>query len=90
VELLVASLATCVGHYARRYLRRRELPTEGLLVDADWEMAKTPSRVGSVAVRITLPAAVPEEHREPLLRFASHCTVHSTLAASPDVSVALA
>jgi uncharacterized OsmC-like protein len=90
VELLVASLTTCVAHYARRYLRRRELPQEGLVVAAEWEMAKTPSRVGSVALRITLPQGVAEEHHEPLLRFASHCTVHNTLDGSPDVSLMLA
>ena len=90
VELLVASLATCVAHYARRYLRRHDLPQEGLLVDAEWEMAKTPSRVGAVTLRITVPAGVPAEQHEPLLKMASHCTVHNTLDASPDVTIALA
>jgi putative redox protein len=35
-ELLVASLASCVAFYARRYLARHHLPTAGLAVTADY------------------------------------------------------
>lgn len=89
VELLVASLATCVAHYARRYLKRHELPTEGLAVDADWDLVRGPARLGPVTIRLTVPDGVPEERREPLLTMASHCTVHNTLAQPPEVSITL-
>src|SRR5439155_5370170 len=35
-ELFVASLAACIGFYAGRFLRRHELPVEGLRVSADF------------------------------------------------------
>ena len=89
VELLVASLATCVAHYARRYLKRHDLPTEGLAVDAEWEIVKGPARLGPVTLRLTVPEGVPVERHEPLLTMASHCTVHNTLEQAPEVSITL-
>ena len=44
-ELLIASLASCVAFYARRYLARHDLPTEGLAVEATFDMGSKPARV---------------------------------------------
>ena len=88
-ELLVASLASCVAFYARRYLKRHDLPEEGLSVSAEAEMGSRPARVTSMRVTVTLPAGVPEEKRQALLAVASHCTVHNTLTQAPDVVVQL-
>ena len=43
-ELFVASLASCVAFYARRYLKRHDLPEEGLTVTAQAESGDKPSR----------------------------------------------
>ena len=88
-ELFVAGLASCVAFYARRYLARHGLPTEGLAVDAAYEMGSRPARVAAVDLRLHVPAGVPESRREPLLAVASHCTVHTTLTTQPDVVVRL-
>jgi uncharacterized OsmC-like protein len=88
-ELFVAGLASCVAFYARRYLTRHGLPTEGLAVDAVYEMGSRPARVSAVDVELHLPAGVPESRREPLLAVASHCTVHNTLTSDPDIVVRL-
>lgn len=88
-ELFVAGLASCVAFYARRYLARHGLPTEGLAVDAAYEMGSRPARVAAVDLRLHVPAGVPESRREPLLAVASHCTVHNTLTTQPDVVVRL-
>jgi LmbE family N-acetylglucosaminyl deacetylase/uncharacterized OsmC-like protein len=89
-ELFVASLASCVAFYARRYLARHNLPTEGLAVDATFDIGSRPARVSGITVRVIVPEGVPPERREPLLAVATHCTVHNTLAATPDVSITLA
>ena len=88
-ELFVAGLASCVAFYARRYLLRHGLPTEGLRVRADWEMASRPARVGAARLTVTVPDGVPADRREPLLAVASHCTVHNTLEQHPDVEIVL-
>jgi uncharacterized OsmC-like protein len=89
LELFLVSLASCVAHYARRYLRRHELPVEGLRVDATWEMAKAPARVGAVSISLVVPPGVPDDRREALLAVASHCTVHNSIVQAPDVQVTL-
>lgn len=89
-ELFIASLSGCVAFYARRYLERHSLPTDGLAVEADFSMGSRPARVARIDVRVTVPAAVPAERREALLAVASHCTVHNSLTAVPEISVAFA
>ncbi len=89
-ELFVASLASCVAFYARRYLRRHGLPEDGLAVTTGYELAMRPARVGSMWIEIELPDGVPAERREALLAVASHCTVHNTLFDPPDLQVRLA
>jgi uncharacterized OsmC-like protein len=90
VELFVASLASCVAHYARRYLVRHGLPTAGLRVTSDYTMGSRPARVADIRIDIQIPDGVPAESRAALLAVASHCTVHNTLVATPTVTVALA
>lgn len=89
-ELFVASLASCVAFYARRYLARHGLDTEGLAVHAAYELADRPARVASMEVQLMVPPGVPESRRKPLLAMASHCTVHNTLTEPPRISIDLA
>ena len=88
-ELFISSLAACVAFYARRYLARHDLPTEGLAVLAEFTMASRPARVSEIMLHIELPAGIPEEKRPPLLAVASHCTVHNSLITPPKVSIDL-
>jgi LmbE family N-acetylglucosaminyl deacetylase/uncharacterized OsmC-like protein len=89
-ELFIASLASCVAFYARRFLARHNLPTEGLAVEATFDMGSRPARVSGITMRLIVPDGVPAERRDPLLAVATHCTVHNTLASRPDVSITLA
>jgi putative redox protein len=88
-ELFVASLASCVGFYARRFLHRHGLPTEGLAVEAHYEMGSRPARVSAITLVVRVPEGVPDERRDALLAVASHCTVHNTLADPPNVRIDL-
>ena len=90
VELFVASLATCVGHYAHRYLKRHQLTTTGLAVTAHWDLTTSPNRVGEIQIELTIPEGVPAERQAALLAVASHCTVHNSLASPPAVTVVAA
>ena len=89
-ELFIASLASCVAFYARRYLARHDLPTEGLAVEATFDQGTRPARVSGIDVRLILPDGVPAERRDPLLAVATHCTVHNTLTTTPEISITLA
>jgi len=86
-ELFVASLASCVAHYARRYLARHDLSAEGLVVSAGYGIGGRPTRVNHLDVRIIPPDSLPDERRDAFLAVASHCTVHNTLAHAPEVTI---
>jgi uncharacterized OsmC-like protein len=88
-ELFVASLASCVGFYARRYLARHDLDDTGLAVEVTYTMATKPSRVGDVTLRLVVPAGVPQERQAALMAMAGHCTVHNTLTVTPEVTITL-
>lgn len=88
-ELLVVSLASCVAFYARRFLARHDLRSDGLSVLASFAMAARPARVSDIQVSITVPDGVPEDMHERLLAVASHCTVHNTFETPPRVTVSL-
>ncbi|MEO7061048.1 MAG: PIG-L family deacetylase [Lapillicoccus sp.] len=89
-ELFIASLASCVAFYVRRYLDRHDLPTAGLEVDADFTMGSRPARVVALDVQVILPGGIPDARRDAALAVARHCTVHNTLNAPPDVTISLA
>jgi putative redox protein len=88
-EMFVASLASCVAFYVRRFLLRHDLPTDGLAVTALFSMSEHPARVGEIQLSIQIPG-VPEDRRAPLLAVASHCTVHNSLEHPPVVTIGLA
>ena len=88
-ELFIASLASCVAFYARRYLARHNLPTDGLAVEATFDMGSKPARVARIAMRLIVPEGVPADRLDAMLAVATHCTVHNTLSSEPDVSITL-
>lgn len=90
VEMFVASIATCVGHYARRYLHRHGLPEDPLAVAAHWTMAANPVRIGSLRLDLNLPDELPPVRRRAVLAVARHCTLHNTLNSPPDVTIEFA
>ena len=40
VELLVGSVASCVGYFVGQFCARHDVPRDGLTVDAEWTMAE--------------------------------------------------
>ncbi|SFK45690.1 OsmC family protein [Streptomyces pini] len=88
VDLFVASLASCVGFYAGRYLARHGLPREGLRVETEYEMADgRPARVGEVRLRLVLPRDIGETRTRALAAVVDHCTVHNSLRQPPRVDI---
>jgi uncharacterized OsmC-like protein len=90
-DLFVASLAACTAHYAGRFFARHGVEPGGSGVDCVFEMAgDRPVRVGSIEVRLQLPAAFPSELRERLRAVVGHCTVHNSIEVPPEIRIELA
>ncbi|HEX8869678.1 MAG TPA: OsmC family protein [Lentzea sp.] len=88
VELFVASLATCVAHYAGTYLRRHEISQDGHVVLAEYEMAADrPARVARIHVMVRLNVSLTPQQKNALQAVANHCTVHNTLRRPPEVEI---
>ena len=87
VELFVGSLASCIGYFVVRYCARHQIPCEGFAIEADWTFAEQPHRVGSIDLQLNLPAALPPEQQQALLKVAHGCTVHQSLAIQPKVEI---
>ena len=87
-ELLLASLATCAGHYAVEYLRARSLPADGLRIHVEAEKASKPARLSMVRIRVEA-RSVDEKHQDGLFRAVKHCLIHNTLLEPPSIEVAV-
>jgi putative redox protein len=88
-ELFLTGLATCVGFYAERYLRRHDLDPRGLVVECDYDFGEErPARVSAIRIAVTAPG-LPETRREPFTRVIEHCTVHNSLVWPPIVTMDL-
>jgi uncharacterized OsmC-like protein len=87
VELLNASLASCVAYYAVTFLRRRIPNLIGLEVQSSWQYSENPHRVGAMHLTIVTPRVLTESEKGGLLRTVEHCTVENTLKRIPSISI---
>lgn len=86
-ELLLASLATCVGYYAVYYLKTRNLSAEGLLVTVEAENAPNPARLGRFRIAIDVPGLDDPRHVEGVKRAAEKCLIKNTMLHPPSFEI---
>jgi putative redox protein len=85
VELFVASLASCVAHYARRALGSGG---GGPSIRCSWTMSESaPFRVTGIDIDVDLPSDTSPARLAAVERATAHCTVHNTLKDPPVVRV---
>ncbi len=89
IELLGASLGTCVALYVQQFCHVRGLPYEGLRVEVEQYGAGNPNRIGQFVVRVLLAHELPEVYADMLERVARSCPAHNTLANGAEVEVAV-
>ncbi len=87
LELLGASLGTCVALYVQQFCHTRGLPYEGMRVDVD--PVRGQSGIDRFDVRVVLKEALPAQYAPMLERVARSCPAHNTLAHGADVAVAI-
>lgn len=89
IELLGASLGTCIALYVQQFCHARGLPYEGMRVELQQYGAQNPGRVGLFDVRVVLPEELPEQYAEMVQRVARSCPAHNTLVHGSQVDVAI-
>ena len=85
LELLGASLGTCVALYVQQFCHARNLAYEGMRVEVDPRAAQ--GRIGRFAVRVILPEPLPPQYAQLLERVARSCPAHNTLAHGAEIAV---
>ena len=89
VELFISSLGCCIGVYAKTFCDRHKIPSDGMKIDMEWEMAEDPRRIGGVSAKICLMKEVDPDLGQGILRMVKHCTVHNTLMTPPKIEISL-
>ena len=89
IELLGASLGTCVALYVQQFCHARGLPHDGMRVEVTTAGAANPARIGTFNVRVVLPTELPPQYAELVQRVARSCPAHNTLARGADVNVTI-
>ena len=90
IELLGASLGTCIALYIHQFCEARQLSSAGLRVEVTQQGAQNPNRIGEFAVRVELPEGIPEQYLPVIERVARSCPAHNTFEHGAAVTVQLA
>lgn len=87
LELLAASLGSCVALYVQQFCHSRALSYEGMRVEVDSYGAGSPGRIGELAVRVHVPAQLSPHMAMLLERAATSCPAHHTLTLGAKVTL---
>jgi uncharacterized OsmC-like protein len=90
-DALLASVASCLGVYLRKYAEGAKIDIPEFVITAEAEFTKEfPVRFDRIRVVLDLKGIRPDERRmASLLEFVKNCPVHNTLRNKPDVEVAI-
>ena len=87
LELLAASLGSCMALYVQQFCHTRALSYAGMRVEVDSCGASSPARIGELAVRIYVPGELSPHTLTLLERAASSCPAHHTLELGARVTL---
>lgn len=87
LELLGASLGTCIALYVQQFCDVRDLPYAGMKVEVFQETDRNPSRVAQFSVRVIMPEELPEQYAAMLDKVVQSCPAHYTLAHETAIKV---
>ena len=89
-DVLLASVASCLGVYVRKYAEGAKLDLSGFKISAEAEFAQEPLSFKVINVSIDLKGAKLDERRnKALLEFIKNCPVHNTLKGNPALEIKL-
>jgi uncharacterized OsmC-like protein len=88
LDVMAVAVGACAHYYAAAFLFARNLSCEGLRVEVEFEKSREPvARLGSLAVRVSLPPGVPERYLPAIERAVRGCPAYGTLRHPPEVSL---
>lgn len=86
-DLFLASIATCVGYFAVRFCRQRDIDTTGLEVRMTQRRDEAAHRVAELAIEVRTPPGFPEKYVAALHRAVDQCSVKRHILEPPEMRV---
>ena len=86
-DLFLASLGTCAGFFALRFIQQRGLSTEGLNLTLDTVRNPETKRLDLVRIEIRLPEGFPEKYRNAVIKSVDQCAVKRVMLDPPEFEV---
>lgn len=90
IELLGASLASCIAYYVHHFFHSRGLPADTIRVEVSQTSTRDPHRVEKFSVTVFLPTDIPDRYLPLVQRVIDACPAHNTLAMGAEVAVRIA
>lgn len=88
-ELMLASLGACAAYYAVDYLKRSQLPLEGIVARTTAEKVPGPPRLDHIHIELECPGLIEERHQKGIVESVRKCLIHNTLLHTPKIRVDL-
>lgn len=85
--LFLASLASCAGIFALGFCQSREISTDGLAVNLDWDADDQAPYAARATFRVTLPHDFPEKYRPSIVRAIEQCKVKYYIHNPPEFAI---
>ena len=86
-DLFLASLGTCAGYYAVRFLQSRDLSTEGLRMSLEPVRDPETRRLTTIRMDVELPGDFPDKYEKAIVRAMDQCAVKKVMVDPPDFEV---
>jgi uncharacterized OsmC-like protein len=87
VELFLLGLGSCTISTINHYLKRKDLPTEGLSVEVSSDLIESENRYGDIRIKVSLHDSIPENVCKVVQGVARSCRVHRTIMAQPEIEI---
>ncbi len=84
-HLFLASLGTCAGYFALRFMRQRGIDPEGARLTLSTESDAKTGLATSVRIDLALPPGFPEKYRRAIVLAMDQCKVKRQLEQPPTV-----
>ena len=88
LDVMAIAVGACAHYYAAAFLFGRQIPTEGLRVEVEFEKTREPvPRLGRLSIQVLLPANVPEPYLPAIERAVRRCPAYGTLTHPPELEL---
>ncbi|MBN2056886.1 OsmC family protein [bacterium] len=86
-DLFLASIGTCAGFYAMRFLEQRGYDSRKAMVILRTEKNDATRMIETIHIDVRLPKEVPEKYYQAIIRSVDQCAVKKLIIKAPDFRV---